>query len=180
MAVSTNRPEANTIPVVDENGNTVFKPIADVVPPSGGSETIQFITDYDMLFDGSTGSSDFYLPLWNVGSKKIFFRTSKPNADPGDDSIYLLWGYTGGNAVSVYGHRNGTAIKVGMTTSPSKTTTSNVIGTSGNIFINNTVYVMDVFFVCDKSHAAARYEIIFVAKNGVLNGFATQTMIQDM
>jgi hypothetical protein len=180
VAISTNRPAENTIPVIDENGNIVFKPIADVVPPSGGSESIQFITDYDMLFDGSTGSSDFYLPLWNVGNRKIFFRTLKPNADPADEDISLLWGYTGGNPVSVYGHRNGTVIKAGMTTSPSKTTTSQVLGTVGNLFANNTVYVLDVFFVCDNSHAAAKYDIILIAKNGVLNGFATQTMMQDL
>jgi hypothetical protein len=180
MAFSTSRPVANTISVVDENGNVVFKPIADVVPASG-PETIQFITDYDMLYDGSTGSSDFYLPLWNVGSRKIFFRTLKPNADPGDDAIYLLWGYTGGSSISVYGFRNGVIVKSGMTSSPSTTNVNHVIGNAGtNLLTNNTTYVVDVFFVCDGSHAAAKYNIILIAKNGVLNGFATQIMMQDM
>ena len=181
MAVSTNRPAANTIPVVDENGNVVFKPIADVVPASGGSETIQFITDYDMLYDGSTGSVDFYLPLWDVSGRKIFFRTLKPNADPADDSIYLFWGFTGGNPVSVYGHKNGTAIKYSMTTAPSvSSSATHKIGDGSGLFTSGVVYVLDVFFVCNNSYAAAKYDIILVSKNGLLNGFATQTMMKDM
>ncbi len=154
--------------------------VTDAPNTNGGSEAIQFITDYDMLFDGSNGGSEFYLPLWDVGGRKIFFRTVKPNADPDDDSIYLLWGYTGGSSISVYGNRNGVAIRAGMTSSPSTSSALHVIGNSSGLFTNNTVYALDVFFVANNSHAAAKYDIILISKNGVLNGFATQTMMQDM
>lgn len=155
--------------------------VTDAPNTNGGSEAVQFITNYDMLFDGGAGGEKFYLPKWEVGGNKIFFQTIKPNADPADEDVFLLWGYTGGSSISVYGERNGASIRAGMTSSPNTGNSNYRLGSSSSgMFPSSYVYTMDLFFLAGNSHAAAKYDIIIISKNGVLNAWATQTMMHDM
>lgn len=150
-----------------------------VTDASAAAEPKQFITNYDMWYDGSFGGEEFFLPDWNVNGQKIFFRAKKPNLDP-DEDIYLLWGITGGTPTGVYGMRNGTPIKTGLVTSPSESNELQVIGNNADIFTKDYTYAMDVFFVNNVDSIIAKYDITLISKNGLLNAWAKQTMLSTI
>ena len=72
MTISTSRPAANTISVVDGSGNLVFKPIADVIPApltGGGADgDFEFSISSEVLPD-SIHEMDGQAIIWVDGQQ---------------------------------------------------------------------------------------------------------------